>query len=559
MFTLKFIFVLFLFGPAHLMVAQQAITYTFNDLDEVMQKSPQYVQEKEERLLGIKSLLDFENEELTIEQVYQIYNNLIDEYWAYSFDSTINYINKNIKLSTDLGNQNWINKGRLDLALLLASSGRYKESQDILSSLNQKTLSVSLLIKYYNCYRKIYSDLDYFALATNSKDDYTQIYKSYTDSVAAIIDKNDDEYFYLQEWELLDQGKYEACLSINSLRLSKSKIATKEYSYITFQRSMIYEQMGEREKEQRFLILSAISDIMASRKDNASLAKIALRKYEEGDLERASTYIQYSFADATFYNSKLRFFEIANSLSRIMESYQKGFERKNRALRIFAIILSCLSLGLFSLFYFVFRQNRILQKAKVEIHEINEEYKKLNVSLGETMSELKLSYADLAEANRIKELYIGNFMSICSDFIDKMDKYRLLVNKMLRAKKYQQLFDLTNTRSSIEDEIKAFYNTFDKTFLTLYPTFVDDVNSLLQEDQKIELGNSEMLNTELRILALTRLGIKDSTRIAQLLRYSVNTIYNYRTKIKNKSKGNRYEIEQMILKIGSHKSFRNIE
>ena len=238
-----------------------------------------------------------------------------------------------------------------------------------------------------------------------------------------------------------------------------------------------------------------------------------------------------------------------------MEAHQLDSEKKARALRIFAIILSCLSIALLILFYFVFRQNKNLQKAKNEIHQISEQYKKVNISLEETMSELKLSYSDLTEANRMKELYIGNFMSICSDLIDKLDGYRLLVNKMLRAKEYQRLFDLTNTRSSIEDEIKTFYNTFDKTFLILYPSFVDDVNELLLEEHRIELESNDILNTELRILALMRLGIKDSARIAQLLRYSVNTIYNYRTKIKNKAKGNRDEIEHMIMKIGSHNNF----
>ncbi len=551
-------YILILLMVSHIAVAQTTTDFTFKELEQTIQKTAQYVQEKEERIASIKSLLDHENEQLTDIQKYQINNNLIDEYWAYSFDSTLSYISRNIELAEEIGNQTWIGKNKLNLALLLASSGRYKESQDILSRLKKTDLSPSLIIDYYNCYRKIYSDLDYFAFSTDTRSDYTQIYKAYTDSVASILDKDDDEYLYLQEWELLDRGKFKECLAINSLRLSKSKIATKEYSYITFQRSMIYEQMGDRQMEQNYLIRSAISDIMACRKDNASLAKLASRKYEEGDLERAASYIQYSFDDATFYNSKLRFFEIAHSLSRIMEAYQRDSEKKNKALRTFSIILSGLAVVLLILFYFVFGQNRKLQKAKNDIYEINEQYKKLNGSLEETMSELKISYDDLTEANRIKELYIGSFMSICSDLIDKLDRYRLLVNKMLRAKKYQHLFDLTNTRSSIEDEIKTFYNTFDKTFITIFPSFVEDINELFDEDQQIELGNNEILNTELRILALMRLGIKDSTRIAQLLRYSVNTIYNYRTKIKNKAKGSREEIEQRILKIGSHKNFKEI-
>lgn len=315
---------------------------------------------------------------------------------------------------------------------------------------------------------------------------------------------------------------------------------------------MIYEQMGDNIMEQKYLILSAISDIMASRKDNASLAKLALRIYNDGDIGKAYKYITYSFEDATFYNSKLRFVEIANSLSLILESHQILTRKKNRSLLIFTITVSVLSLMLFMQLFFVLNQKKKLQKAQKELRQINLSYKELNSSLEQTMDQLKVSYQDLAESNNTKELYIGNFMKICSDFIDKMDKYRLAVNKMLRAKKYEKLFDMTKTDDSIQDEIEIFYSTFDKTFISLYPDFVNDLNNLLKDEERITLKSDEILNPELRIFAVIRLGIKDSARIAQLLRYSVNTIYNYRVKIKNKAKGNRDDFEEQVMKIGSY-------
>ncbi len=550
---LKYFIVFFLLS--NFLVAQTVTDSIINELDRVMAEKKRFDGEKEKRINGLKSLLAYKKSSVSDTEKYQINNKLIEEYWSYSFDSTITYLNRNTQIAKRLNNVQWINKSNLDLALLLASSGTYKEAQDILGTIRKEELSIPQLKEYYNCYRKIYSDLDYFSLEHDYKKEYFKLYKRYTDSIKPLISGDEDEYLYLQEWELLDQGRFDDCLKINSLRLSKVTIASKEYSYITFQRSMIYEQMNNREMEKKYLALSAISDIMDSRKDNASLAKLAFRIYEKGDIETAYRYIKYSFEDATFYNSKLRFIEIANSFSLIMESHQKESDRKNRALLIFTIVVSLLSFILLALLYFVHKQKKTLQIAKNELHKINGQYRELNISLANTMEELKLSYYGLSEANTIKELYIGSFMKICSDFIDKLDKYRLTVNNMLRTKKYIQLFEMTKTSNAIEKEVELFYKTFDTTFLSLYPTFVDDLNDLLLDEERIELKNNEILNTELRILAVIRLGINDSARIAQLLRYSVNTIYNYRAKVKNKAKI-KVDFENQILKIGAYDKFK---
>jgi len=495
------------------------------------------------------------NRHIPLEEQYQVYNKLIEEYWSYSFDSTLVFINRNTAVAKSLNNIGWVNKCNLSLSFLFASSGRFKEAQDVLGNIDKRYLDTTLTIDYYNCYRKVYSDLHYYALQPISRISYGDLYKAYTDSVAPLITEAEDDYLYAQEWQLLDQKKFEECLKINSLRLAKALLPSEKYSYITFQRSMIYERMGDKLMEKKYLALSAISDIQAARKDNASLAKLASYTYDEGDVDKAYEYIKYSFEDAIFYNSKLRFVEIANSFSLIMDSHQIQTNRQKDALIAFTVIVSLLSLVLFALLYFVYKQNKTLQKAKDELHKVNEQYRAVNKSLEETMVALKLSYHNLAEANHIKELYIGHFMNICSNFIDKLDKYRLTVNKMLSAKKYQQLFNMTRTAETIEQEIEEFYATFDKTFLELYPSFVDELNDLLHTEERIELKKHETLNPELRIFAVIRLGIKDSARIAQLLRYSVNTIYNYRVKVKNKAK-DREKFEDCVLQIGTFKDIQ---
>jgi len=529
--------------------SQEATTSIFTKLDSAISQASDFDHKKELKIQSLKSLLEEGDSPLNLDEKHSIIVKLVEEYWSYSYDSTFAYINTINNLAEKSGNKDWFNEHKLKLALLLASSGRYKEAEDTLEEINRDELSQDLLLDYYNCYGKINSDLDYFSLQSDYISKYAAVFKTYKDTLSSLIQSDEDQQLYLQEWELLDNEEFTKCLEVNALRLSKTQLATKEYSYITFQRSMIYEQMRNREMEQQLLAQSAISDIMASRKDNASLAKLALRQYEDGNLERAYRYIKYSFEDAIFYNSKYRFIEIAESFSLIMKSHQLQLERKNRSLMLFTMVISILSAILLGLLYFVYNQKKNLQKAKSKIDEVNERYKEVNLSLERALSQLKTSYSDLAEANVIKELYIGNFMNIYSELIDKLDKYRLTVNKMLRAKKYEQLFDMTN-RNLIDQELTAFYKTFDETFLTVYPTFISELNELLTEDQKFESKNYENLNAELRILAVMRLGIKESASIAHILRYSVNTIYNYKAKLKNKAK-DKDTFENMILKIGA--------
>ena len=176
--------------------------------------------------------------------------------------------------------------------------------------------------------------------------------------------------------------------------------------------------------------------------------------------------------------------------------------------------------------------------------------KELNENLNTSNEKLNSLNIELAESNHVKEQYIGNFIGICSNYIDKLDNYRRVVNKQIASHKVAELFEYTKSKSLIDDELKEFYENFDNTFLSIYPNFVEELNALLIEEEHIPLKKGELLNTELRIFALIRLGISDSSKIAGLLRYSVNTIYNYRVKIKNKSIVPREDFENLVMKIG---------
>lgn len=520
-----------------------------SELDKTMATRAQYDQQKESRLQELKAFL--REPGISFGQKYLLQNKLVIEYEPYKFDSLVHYVDVNIRLAEDLKNDEFLNQTRLHLSRILASSGRYKESVDVLEKLDKSKLSEDLVTEYFTCYEMVYTELSFYSRIKEHVNRYANLYKAYNDSLLMYQDSNSELYLSIVEKQLRDVRKLEECRKINSTRLAMTNLGDRTYSIVTFQRSLSYGIEGNTKLEKKYLILSAISDIKASVKDNASLTSLAMILFREGDIKRANRYINFSFEDADFFNSKLRLVEISNILPVINMAFQIKSEQQKSRLRTYLIVISILSLVLALTLLYISKQMKKLAQARNELQSINVQLKSLNSDLQNANNKLVDLNGELSETNHVKEQYIGSFLSICSNYIDKLENYRKVVSKHVSSKKYSDLFELTRPGKLLEVELKEFYANFDYTFLHIYPDFVKELNSLLLEEERIVLKQDEVLNTELRIFALIRLGITDSSKIAKLLRYSVNTIYNYRVKIKNKSAVAREDFETLIGKIGS--------
>ena len=359
-----------------------------------------------------------------------------------------------------------------------------------------------------------------------------------------------EEYLAIKEGEYRDNRELEKCLSVNSRRLSIADFGTKIYSQIAFERSLIYEIKRDFEAQKKYLILSAISDIKCSVKDNASLTILSMLLFKENNIGSAHKYINFAFQDAEFYNSKLRFVLISTILPDITKAYELQIEDQKNQLQTFLLIISLLGLVLLISVFYVFKQIKHLKVTRNDLLKANEQFNLLNQKLNESNSELEVLYEGLSESSLVKEHYIGTFLKIHSNYIDKLDDYRKMVKKHIVSKTIGDLFEKTKSKELIDSELKLFYKNFDETFLHIFPNFVERINQLLVNDGQLVPKQKGLLNTELRIFALIRLGITDSSKIAKLLRYSVNTIYNYRVKVKNNSIGLRDDFENDVLKIG---------
>lgn len=529
--------------------ASQKLDSLFNVLDQTIEEQAVYVNVREERIGNLKSKLMQNKHDFS--QQYALNFMLYEEYKVFVCDSAIHYLNKNMALAIQTGNRQWEDETALKLSHLLASSGMFSESRKWLESVNKANLNAEFITDYYLCYEHLYNELSLNTHDRWNEKEYRSLARAYKDSILTVLNPESEAYLVASENIYLDGKEFQKAEEINDKRLSRTTFGTPEYAVVAFWRALLYRELKDTDKYQEWLALSAISDLRSAVKDNASLCMLADYLYDIGDINRSYIYIRQALDDANFYNARLRSLQIASIQTVINKTFQAKNEQQNRELKNNLIMISVLSiLLLFALLYIYRQMNKLtiardhLQKANQQLHELNNELNTMN-------NQLQGVNFELSESNHIKEEYIGYFLGLCSTYLDKLDAYRRMVSKQIMAGKVPELLKTTKSTQIMDNELADFYANFDTTFLRLYPSFVDDFNALLINEEKVVLKKGELLNTELRIFALIRLGIEDSSKIAELLRYSVNTIYNYRAKVKNKAKGSREDFEDLVKKIGS--------
>lgn len=528
---------------------EKDIKEILKELDAIIENNEKYILKKEARidvLNNRKQVLPPNSKSL-----YDVNMQLYEEYKAYICDSAIAYLNKNIEIAGVLQDNERLVQSKLLLGTLLEQSGLYKEATDVIESIDRHTLPDQFLKKYYNAYFGIYRAIEFYTQDNRLKNKYKIIIENYRDSLLSVDDEyiTEDESLAIQEHYYIDSGYYEKALEVNTIRLEKTKAGTAGHALVTYFRSLIEGYRNNAEMRKYYLALSALSDQQAAIKDHASLWMLAKILYEEGDINRAYKYIRYSWDDTQFYNARHRNLQTAGILSLIDQTYQTKIQEKNEKQRRFTILITFLSVLLGIALLYIYRQMKKLSVARHDLQDANNQLKKLNEELKMMNHSLQTSNDNLSESNMIKEKYIGRFINLCSVYVDKLDAYRRMAHKKILNGQVEQLKQITASTDYLDDELKELYTNFDTAFLQLFPDFVDKFNELLLEKERLILKKGELLNTELRIYALIRIGIDDSARIAEFLRYSLNTIYNYRAKVRNKAKGSRDDFENLVKQI----------
>lgn len=512
-------------------------------LDDDLDNSPKYEQIRQGRIALIHAMDDGLpwSDESRYRQNWKLY----EEFFPYQFDSALCYINENLILSEKMHDSNLHAESTVELAMLFTIAGMYLEAREVLASqIDTSMLNKDQLLRYYIVQHRFNRDFHENSKNPVMAGQAAERLKWYRNRLEEVLPDNSDESLSLKVATCLDEGNYEVADSINHILLSREEEFTHKYAMHAYDQALIDYALG-RETFRHWYVRSAIGDVRSAVKDNASIASMARQLFEDEDIERAFRYITASMDDAIFFNAKLRPWQIARIMPVIENTYAEKMAASKRMRNIFSVVVS-----LAALIILIF--SVVIYKTYVKIRHKAEELNALNIKL----SELNVA---VSEANSVKEEYIAMLLSMCSDYIDKIDVIQQDMKRKLKIGMTDELLKELSSSKLMKQELDNFYKTFDTAFLRLYPDFVEEFNQLLREDERIVLPKSSLLNAELRIFALIRLGITDSSRIAVLLRYSVQTIYNYRMRMKKRSIYERDEFEKRLLTIGSfrHQSVVN--
>ena len=509
----------------------------FVRLNKVLDNKEYYVINKEQNIRNLKKVFDISS--LSPKQEYDINLKLYEEYLKYQLDSAVVYVFKNREIARFLKQDELIYESEIQLAGLYANKGMYIESKELLDHIDVKSLPQRLLPDYYGAYHGLF---DRYRQSNNNLT-YRQKNEDYRDSMLRALDPQTMQYRMEEIIRGLFTGENVEKPLLEMLEQTTDK--DKDRAMIAFLLGYMYERQGKIELQKKYYAVSAITDIVNCIKDNSSLNRLALTYYKLDDIDRAYKFFRAAIDDAVFCNVRYRSSESLVFYPIINESYhQKEQIRKNR-LQLFLGIISILSILLIAVTTYVYIQMKRLSQIRKELSGTNLKLSELNNDLCQTNNRLK-------ESNLIKEEYIAHFFDLCSTYIDKLENYRKILNKQASGKHWEEVMNLLRSRSLIETELEELYKKFDMIFLTLYPSFVDEFNALQVKNEQISLKPGELLNTELRIFALIRLGITDSVKIAGFLRYSISTIYNYRVKARNNAVVLRDRFEEYVMKIGNY-------
>jgi tetratricopeptide (TPR) repeat protein len=506
-----------------------------NKLNMVLVDKDVFVKQKQARIDNAKKQLSRIDDP---KEKYIIYQQLYDEYKAFSYDSAYNYSKK---LQLTANNPERLAFARMELSFTLISSGMFKETLETLNSIKLSDLNQDSQIQYYFLKARSYFDLSDF----DRNPDYTDVYNpkgiKCIDSAIAISEPGSAQFLELKGLRDLRTADYADALKTYTSLLALKGLSSHQFAVNACCLSYIYEKLGQQDKSINLLIQAAISDIQSATKETVAIYNVANYLYKKGDLKNAYTYINQAMDEATFYGARHRQVTISSILPIIEAQRITAVEEQRRSLVIYASTITLLVFFVIAFAVIIFRQ---LKKLRIADDLI----KTANVSLQQNNAALEDLNKHLSTANKIKNEYIGYYFNINSIYIDKLESFQKSLEKKLTSKRYEDA--LTAVKNlNLEDERHHLFHTFDKVFLQLFPDFITKFNALFVEGEEIQITDGQLLGTEHRIFALIRMGIHDNDRIAKLLGYSVNTIYSYKNRIKNKSVFANDEFEHHIMAI----------
>ena len=514
----------------------------YKQLDAALAQRAHYVELKEKSLNEIKQGAKYVTSN---EDKLKLYEQLANEYKAYEYDSAMTYVNKGLILAQKSNNIFFNKRFQLSQTRLLITRGFYAEAKEILQKIEPKEEPRDYQFLYYYTMYGLYNNWSTYCENNEFSKNYDLKKVEYLKKAIELSPKKDAFYYYLmgELYYFSNHPNNNKTIQYYKKALNIEKANSRLHAMTAFALSEIYQKANNLELMEHYLLVAAISDVTSATKENVALQDIALfiYKHKTRSLNKAQEYINLSLEDAYTYKSRLRRIEISSKLQLITNAYTDDIKTTNRLLNIALLVIILLLLGVGISSLFIRKKNRLLKQKKDEISATSDKMEKLN-------GQLHLINDELKDTNQKRERLVKVYIDLCYKNIERNQKLRTLAVRKIKANQSKELLSLLSSSSSTEKENKEFLTEFDKAFLSLYPTFINELNQQLTESAHIQLKENGEMPPILRVCALLRLGITESSKIAGILSYSPQTVYNYRSILKNNAIDKEH-FEENVLKL----------
>ena len=512
----------------------------YQQLDSVIAHRAEYYALKDKELQDMKLGATYITD---AEEKLRLYEKLVHGYTPFIYDSAMVYVQKGTHLAQQTNHSDYYNKFQMLKVRLYVLRGFYIEAKECLEKLNIPSSDTNQNY-LYNCAQcALYFSLNAYCGNSEFSEHYKKLFNEYINKALCYYPKRDAQYYYLKGVQLYySNGSLHDISTYLKKTMSLSKPNSDVYGMSAYILSKAYRNNKQLELQERYLLLSAMSDVMTSTNESMSLQDLALLLYKNNDVDKAQEYISLSLKDANMTNNRLRRVNLSNNFNVLLSAYTDKLEQQavwhKSALACITVLLGVV---VFIMVY-VKRKNRLLkqheQKLKAlteQLYCINSQQKKDNKALANTNTELENTIAK-------RENMANAYINLCYQYIERLDNLRKLVIRKIKANQQQELLSMLSSSKRTVEANQNFFLQFDKIFLSLYPSFITELNTLLVPEAQIQLKDENEFTPPVRVAALIRLGITESAKIAGILSYSPQTIYNYRSALKNNAiDKNRFE------------------
>ncbi|MGM9693815.1 MAG: DUF6377 domain-containing protein [Alloprevotella sp.] len=530
-----------------------AIEKQLEELDEIVENKPLYHAEREKQAAQLKQQAKSAQGQRRVNILKEIF----DLYSHFQVDSAQVYLDLLEAMPEVKQDPALVALTQIARAEIHSVAGLYADAEQALNSVDPTLITPErqdLRLYYYRMRRTLCGWMVQYIQFEKVKQHWEQKVCRFRDSLIC-IDPDSITCNVVRADKANAEGQPEKTLNL-LLPLVKQMDSNLPDPYVCFTLAEAYNALGKREETLSYLIQTAKADLQKGTTEYMALPWLAQLLFEAGQVERAYTYLLCSMEDANFCNASLRSVEVSNVFPIIDRQYKQTVREQHRRERVLLYVTAGL-LGVLALIVVLLnRQMRKLHQLRKQQAETNQSLEEANKAMQQTMEKLhqtnetlQQTYAALRLTDKMKEEYIARYLNQCRSYIEAMEKNRKICLRMVKERQIDELYKVLKSEQHIRDEQDKFLTDFDTSFLTLFPNFIKQFNELLKPEERIVPKHENQLNTELRIFALIRLGVKDTQQIAHFLNFSLATVYNYRSKIRNRALGNPADFEARVAEL----------